>query len=270
MVKVLGTDGSEAGELDLPVQFRERIRPDIIKKAVLSAQSRRRQAYGSDERSGLQHVTHWKKRSRAYRGIRGKSYPSSRTPRKITMRRGSQMSGPGGEAPQAVGGRKAHPPKAEKDFSKDINDKERRKGIRSAIAATMDREAVESRGHEVGDAELPLVVSDEVEGFEDTSEVVKLLEELGLEDELERVEEREERSGKGKNRGRRKREKTGPLLVVGEDGGVSRAARNIPGVEVARVEELNAEVLAPGTEPGRLTVWTENAVEKLGEEDMFR
>ncbi|MDY6768844.1 MAG: 50S ribosomal protein L4, partial [Candidatus Nanohaloarchaea archaeon] len=163
MATIHGTDGADAGEIELPAQFRERVRPDIIKKAVLSAQSRRRQAYGADEESGLKHVTHWKKRSRAYRGIRGRSYPSSRTPRKITFRRGMQMSGPGGEAPQAVGGRKAHPPKAEKDFEKDINEKERRKGIRSAIAATMDGDVVRERGHAIEDVDLPLVVDADVE-----------------------------------------------------------------------------------------------------------
>jgi large subunit ribosomal protein L4e len=29
------------------------------------------------------------------------------------------------------------------------------------------------------------------------------------------------------------------------------------------VTNLNAEMLAPGTHPGRLTVWTSNAIEKL-------
>ncbi|MFB6295152.1 MAG: 50S ribosomal protein L4 [Candidatus Nanohaloarchaea archaeon] len=270
MVDVHGTDGEEAGEVDLPLQFKERVRPDIIKKAVLAAQSNRRQAYGADEESGLKHVTHWKKRSRAYRGIRGRSYPSSRTPRKITFRRGMQMSGPGGEAPQAVGGRKAHPPKADKDFSKDINEKERRKAIRSAIAATMDEDAVSERGHELGDVDLPLVVDSDVEELEKTAEVEALLERLGLEDELERVQEPAARAGKGTRRGRPDRLKVGPLLVVDEDRGIGRAARNIPGVDVCEVEQLNAEVLAPGTDPGRLVVWTETAVERLDDEDLFR
>ncbi|MDY6761558.1 MAG: 50S ribosomal protein L4 [Candidatus Nanohaloarchaea archaeon] len=270
MADVHGTDGTATGEVDLPLQFQERVRPDIIKKAVLAAQSNRRQPYGADEESGMKHVTHWKKRSRAYRGIRGRSYPSSRTPRKITFRRGMQMSGPGGEAPQAVGGRKAHPPKADKDFSKDINEKERRKAIRSGIAATMDKETVRERGHVVDGADLPLVVDADVEELEQTAEVEALLERLGLGDELERVRENAGRAGKGTRRGRPGREKAGPLFVVGEDRGIARAARNLPGVDVCTVEQLNAELLAPGTEPGRLTVWTETAVERLDEEGLFR
>ncbi|MDY6770060.1 MAG: 50S ribosomal protein L4 [Candidatus Nanohaloarchaea archaeon] len=270
MVNVHGTDGEETGEVELPLQFRERIRPDIVKRAVLATQSRRRQAYGADEESGLKHVTHWKKRSRAYRGIRGKSYPSSRTPRKITFRRGMQMSGPGGEAPQAVGGRKAHPPRAEKDFEKDINEKERRKGIRSAIAATADEDAVRERGHAVGDADLPLVVDADIEAMDATSEVRALLERLGLEAELERVAEPQARAGSGANRGRPTREKAGPLIVVREDDGIARGARNLPGVEVRTVDQLDAEALAPGTEPGRLTVWSETAIQALDEEGLFR
>ncbi|MDY6766171.1 MAG: 50S ribosomal protein L4 [Candidatus Nanohaloarchaea archaeon] len=270
MVDVQGTDGTAAGEIELPLQFQERVRPDIIKKAVLAAQSNRRQPYGADEESGMKHVTHWKKRSRAYRGIRGRSYPSSRTPRKITFRRGMQMSGPGGEAPQAVGGRKAHPPKADRDFSKDINEKERRKAIRSAIAATMDKDAVRERGHAVDDVDLPLVVDASLEQLEKTSEVETVLQQLGLSDELDRVRTPSPRAGRGTSRGRPTRSRAGPLLVVGEDQGIARAARNIPGVQVCTVEQLNAEVLAPGTDPGRLVVWTETAIQRLDEEGLFR
>lgn len=269
MADVTDLDGSDAGTTELPRQFNERVRPDIIKKAVEVGQANRRQPYGSDSRAGLKHVTHWKKRSRAYRGIRGKSYPSSRTPRKITFRRGMQMSGPGGEAPQAVGGRRAHPPKGTKDWSKDINTKERRKAIRSAIAATTDLETVRERGHRV-DRELPIIVDGAVEALEHTAEVEELLEALGLAEELERVREPQHRAGKGKGRGRATRTRTGPLLVVDQDDGIRRAARNIPGVEVATVDELSAELLAPGAQPGRLTVWSENALERLDEEDLFR
>ncbi len=56
----------------------------------------------------------------------------------------------------------------------------------------------------------------------------------------------------------------GPLIVVAEDKGLLNAAANIPGVAVAVVEGLNAELLAPGTHAGRLTVWANGAVERLG------
>ncbi len=268
MAKIINKDGKEGGSIELPSQFDERVRDDIVRKAVHSIQSKKRQPYGSDEKAGLKHVTDWVQRNRAYRSRRGKSYPSSRTPRKITFRRGMQMSGPGGKAPQTVGGRRAHPPKAEKDFTKNINDKERKKAIRSGIAATKDLNKVTNRGHRVEDIELPLVVENDFESLEKTSEVKKVLKQLGLEEELDRCKEKKIRAGKGKMRGRKYKRKVGPLLVIGEDNGINKAARNVPGVEVVRVENLNAEQLAPGGVPGRLTVWTENAMKKL-DEDLF-
>ena len=68
-------------------------------------------------------------------------------------------------------------------------------------------------------------------------------------------------------RGRKMKQAVGPLLVVAEDEGIARAAKNLPGVDIALVENLNAEFLAPGTHPGRLTLWTNSAIERL--EKMF-
>jgi large subunit ribosomal protein L4e len=55
----------------------------------------------------------------------------------------------------------------------------------------------------------------------------------------------------------------GPLIVVAENRGIFNAAGNLPGVTIAAVNVLNAEMLAPGAHPGRLTVWTNGAIEQL-------
>jgi large subunit ribosomal protein L4e len=55
----------------------------------------------------------------------------------------------------------------------------------------------------------------------------------------------------------------GPLIVVAQNKGIFDAASNIIGVEVATVNNLNTEMLAPGTHAGRLTLWTNGAIEKL-------
>jgi len=52
--------------------------------------------------------------------------------------------------------------------------------------------------------------------------------------------------------------------VVAENKGLVEAAGNLPGVDIVDVKNLNAELLAPGTHPGRLTLWTNGAIEKLG------
>ncbi len=57
--------------------------------------------------------------------------------------------------------------------------------------------------------------------------------------------------------------------VVGTDTGVGMAARNLPGVDIAEVHGLNAELLAPGTHPGRLVVWTTSAIDRLEKENLF-
>ncbi|MFB6147394.1 MAG: 50S ribosomal protein L4 [Candidatus Nanohaloarchaea archaeon] len=249
--------------MELPVQFDERVRPDIVKRAVLSIQSKNRQAYGSDPEAGLKHVTRWKKRNNAFRTQKGRG--QSRTPRKIMLNRGSQFMGEGAEAPNTRGGRRAHAPKADKDWTEEINDKERRKAIRSAIAASNDEELV-SEKHDY-DGDLPIV--DDFEDIEKTSELQERLEELELGDELERASEKKVRAGRGANRGRKYRTKTGPLLVVTGESDAVKAASNLPGVDVSRVENLNAELLAPGAQPGRLVVWSEDALEKMEEEDLF-
>ena len=55
----------------------------------------------------------------------------------------------------------------------------------------------------------------------------------------------------------------GPLIVVVDGKSIANAASNIPGVQVTTLSNLNTEMLAPGTHPGRLTIWTNGAIEKL-------
>lgn len=248
----------------LPLQFNERVRPDIMKRAVLSIQSKNRQPYGSDPEAGLRHVTRLRKRNNAFRTQKGRGF--SRTPKKALNNRGSQFYWVGAEAPNTRGGRRAHAPKAEKEFHEEINNKERRKAIRSGIAATSDSELVQQR-HKF-DGEVP-IIEEGIEEVEKTADLKELLEDLGMTEELERVKKKKVRAGKGKTRGRKYKRRVGPLLVVESDEGVFQAASNLPGVDVVRVENLNAEHLAPGTQPGRLVVWSQDAMNKLEDEELF-
>ena len=47
------------------------------------------------------------------------------------------------------------------------------------------------------------------------------------------------------------------------------AADNLQGVEVSVVNNLNAELLAPGGDIGRTTVWSKAALERLDKEKLF-
>ncbi|RLJ03411.1 MAG: 50S ribosomal protein L4 [Candidatus Aenigmatarchaeota archaeon] len=263
MVDVIGIDGKKIGSVKLPEVFNEPYRPDLIKRAVVAAQANRRQPYGSDPLAG-------KRTSARYFGSRDAA-PDKRMMNR-EMSRLPRIFGDtsyatymkGAFAPQAVGGRRAHPPKVEKIWEKKINDKERRKAIRSAIAGTARIELIKERGH-LYDGNVPIVVDDKIECVNSTKSIISFLEKVGLSKELERCKEKKIRAGKGKMRGRRYRRKVGGLFVVSEDKGISRAVKNIPGFEVVDVDNLNAELLSPGAHGIRLTIWTKSALKRIGE-----
>ncbi len=177
----------------------------------------------------------------------------------------SPAAGLGAFSPQTVGGRQAHPPKVERVLRERINKKERRLAIRSAIAATKEKKLVESRGHMVEKVpELPIIVVDEFEEIKKIKQVKAALEKLGTWRDVERVSASTKvRAGRGKMRGRRYRQAVGPLIVVGEKRGIELGAGNLPGVSIVNVKNLGAEALAPGGVPGRLTIWTKSAIQKL-------
>jgi len=262
--ELLSLEGKKEKEITLPEQFTEEYRPDVIKRAVLAIQANKRQPYGAKATAGIRASAELSRRRRQYRGSYGKGI--SRVPRKIMTRRGLHMNWVGAFAPGTVGGRRAHPPKAEKDWTQKINNKERRLAIRSAISATAMKEVVEQRA---SFTKVPVIVADGLEKLAKTRDVEALMNALGMQKELERISVRKMRSGKGKTRGRRYKTKKSLLFVVSGKCALEKAAKNLAGVDVAQVKSLNAELLAPGAVAGRLTVWSEKAVEMLGKEKLF-
>lgn len=266
-IPIYDISSKKIGEINLPSQFNEDVRHDLISRAVLSIQSNKRQPYGAMPEAGKRASKEISKRRRNYRGSYG--HGISRTPRKILSRRGTRMFWVGAFAPNTVGGRRAHPSKAIKNWYMKINRKERRKAIRSAISATIIADLVRKRGHITPD-NYPFVLDSKFEELSKTKDVVNTLKLIGLEKELERTENKAIRSGKGKLRGRKYKSKKGPLIVVvSKDAKIMKAAANLPGIEVIGVKNLNAELLAPGETPGRLTLWTTGAIQMLEKEKLF-
>ncbi|MEK6868731.1 MAG: 50S ribosomal protein L4, partial [Nanoarchaeota archaeon] len=103
-LNVLDTSKNKTGEINLPVQFDEEVRPDLISRAVLALQSSKRQAYGAMPEAGKRASSTLSKRRRRYRGSYG--HGISRTPRKILSRRGTRMYWVGAFAPNTRGGRR--------------------------------------------------------------------------------------------------------------------------------------------------------------------
>ncbi len=244
---VYSLEGEITEEIELPPVFETEYRPDIIKRAVLSCISKRIQPRGTKKEAGKRHVAHYL----------GKNRGISRTPRLSSAGRRAAF------VPQAVGGRRAHPPKKEKIYAEKINRKEKQLAVRSAISMSANPDIVRARGHKIdGIKEIPLIVEDSVEELEKTQEVAEVFENLGAHQDVERARKRKVRAGKGKMRGRKYKKKKGPLLVTTKP---VTCARNLAGVDVVCVENLGPEHLAPGTHPGRLVIWTKSAIQKLEE-----
>ncbi len=239
-------DGAVAREIDLPVIFDEEYRPDLIKRAVLALQSTRYQPHGTNPFAGLRtSAVSW-----------GSGRGVAQVPR---LKNSSRVA----RIPQAVGGRAAHPPKVEKVLERKINKQEKRKALRSAVAATINPDLVAARGHRFEGA-VPFVFEDAFEGITRTADVISALESAGIYGDVERSKQsRKVRAGRGKMRGRRYKQRKSLLIVTGDE--PLTAARNLAGVDAVSVAQLNTELLAPGTQAGRLTVWTERAVQKLEE-----
>jgi large subunit ribosomal protein L4e len=247
---IYNLQGKASAKTTLPTIFATPLRPDIIKRAVLATQSNRLQPQGRNLMAG--------KRTTAE--SRGTGSGISRVPR---IKGGS---GRAKFAPSTVGGRQPHPPTSQKTIIKRIPKKESRLALLSAIAATANKATVKSRGHEIDNVpQIPMIVTDDIAELKRTKDVKETFACLGLTDDVTRViNSRKIRAGKGKRRGRKMKQAVGPLIVIVEDKGLQEAAANVPGVDVALVKMLNAELLAPGTHAGRLTVWTFGALEQLG------
>ena len=259
-VDILDLQGKSVRKIDLPEVFNEQFRPDLIKRAVLALQSQRRRPYGPDELSGLRTSAHYHGRRRQRWTMMMRDM--ARLPRLHAT--SPHLTWRARKAPQTVKGRRAHPPKPEKKWAQKINKKEMLLAKRSAIAATAKKEIVKERGHRVNEVkQLPLIIKDDVQSIKKTKDVEKLLLSLGLGDELNRSKQKKVRAGKGKMRSRKYKRKIGALIVVSKDDGIVKACKNLPGVNVQDVKNISVEDLAPGTMPGRLTIWSESSLKNL-------
>jgi large subunit ribosomal protein L4e len=247
-VHLYDVGGKVVGTVDLPPVFASDLRTDLIRRAVTAFAANRRQPYGAMFHAGMRHSVRWS----------GKGQGVSRVPRI----RGTMI---GAQAPGTVGGRQAHPPVVERIWTKKVNEKERRRARNAALAAIRDPQVVGARGHRFSaKTSVPVIVQDAVEEIESASEAVEFLEAVGLYDDVVRAKDGTHvRQGRGKWRGRRYRRPRGPLLVVRDAAKARQGFGNLPGVEVVTPAGLNAEILAPGGDPGRLTIFSASALEAL-------
>ncbi|MEM3399662.1 MAG: 50S ribosomal protein L4 [Candidatus Micrarchaeia archaeon] len=257
-VPIYGIDGKKKGEIAIPVIFSEPVREEIIRRAFIAEQTLLYQPKGTMPMAGMRTTAEYIGRKESYRAIKNRGI--SRLPReKLPKGRFGRVR----MVPHSVGGRRAHPPKPEKKLIELINRKEYMKALRSAIAATAVKEWITARGYS-HDLEVPIVLDNKFEEMKKTKEVAETLRLLGLDGEIKRGSIVKARSGVRKRKGGTKRPKT-VLIVVSEDKGILKAARNIAGADASLVKELTVSTLAPGGVPGRITIWSEGAIRYLSE-----
>ena len=240
------------GEVQLPEVFLAPVRSDLVNFVFANLNKNRRQAYGVNQRAGMEYnAESW-----------GPGRAVARVPR--VSGSGTHRSGQGAFANSCRGGRMYNPTTVWRRLHRKVNLNQRRHAVASAIAASAIPSLVLARGHRVNQVpEIPLVV-DSLQ-VSKTKELLKILKALGCEEELNTIlENKKIRPGVGKQRNRKYKVKKGPLIIYDQGSiNVKKAARNIPGVEVCNVERLNLLQLCPGGHLGRFVIWTKDAFEKL-------
>jgi len=128
----------------------------------------------------------------------------------------------------------------------------------------LNKDIVANRGH-ILPKDFPFILSNDIENIKKTKDVVEMLLALGFKNELDRTSSTtmKIRAGKGKNRTRPYKIKKSVLFVVSKKCDLNKAAANVSGVDIVTPTHLNAELLAPGTKPGRLTLYTEGAIDEI-------
>merc|ERR1711962_778613 len=253
LVSVFNEQGEVASQVTLPAVFKAPIRPDVVHFVHSNMAKNSRQPYAVHKHAGHQ--------------TSAESWGTGRAVARIPRVRGSgtHRSGQAAFGNMCRGGRMFAPTKTWRRWHRKVHGAQKRYAMCSAIAATGVPALVMAKGHQIGGiSEVPLVVSDKVQGFQKTKEAVVFLRRNKAWADVAKVyATRRMRAGKGKMRNRRRVQKLGPLVIYDQDQGLTKAFRNIPGVDCIQVDALNILKLAPGGHVGRFVIWTEAAFKKL-------
>jgi large subunit ribosomal protein L4e len=246
MANVLDKNGVSKGQASLPSVFSDRVRPELIRRAVIAENSYKLQPQGHYILAGMQTTAAYYGAMNSYRT--GRHMGIAIRPR---QKLGGGAQGDVRRIPSAVKGKRAHPHVIEKKLFEKINKKEYQRAIRSAVAAT----ATEGKA---------LIFSNDFESISKTKEVLMVLAKIGISKEVEKSHEGMTKR-KGVRRSTRQRIYPRSILFVVSGGNILRSAKNLTGADTCKVENLTANLLAPGGNPGRTTIWTEGALAKLEE-----
>lgn len=252
-MEVYGLDGKVEKSVNAPSVFSEHFRQDLVRRALLSEQSADYQPQGHNLLAGMRTTAVYVgKYSAAYR--RGRHMGIAIRPR---QKLGGGAQGDVRRIPSATKGRRAHPHRIEKTTYEQINTREYAAAIRSAVGGCADIHMVKGKHTYEGKA-VPIVVDDKLEGIAKTKDLVKALSALGVKSDLERSQKATLRRGL-KRLSKVRHFRNSVLIVSKSSDKISKAGRNIPGVDVCSINDLSIKTLAPGAMP-RLSIWTESAI----------
>ncbi|CAG9999770.1 unnamed protein product [Clonostachys rhizophaga] len=261
-VSIIGKDGTPTGATHpIPAVFSSPIRPDIVQQVHTGIAKNKRQPYSVSEKAGHQtSAESW-----------GTGRAVARIPR--VSGGGTHRAGQAAFGNMCRSGRMFAPTKIWRKWHVKVNQGQKRYATVSALAASAAAPLLLARGHQIMSIpEVPLVVDSAV--FEagagaKTASSLAVLKAVGAGPDLDKVKASKKlRAGKGKLRGRRHRQRRGPLVVydAAVDGKeLIKGFRNIPGVETSPVSALNLLQLAPGGHLGRFVIWTSAAFKALDE-----
>jgi len=254
LVGVYSDSKPSTQHVTLPGVLTAPIRSDIVQDVHTRMAKNKRQPYAVSKYAGHQtSAESW-----------GTGRAVARIPR--VAGGGTHRAGQGAFGNMCRGGRMFAPTKTWRRWHRKISVNQKRYALASALAASALPSLVLARGHRIEQIpEVPLVVDNKVvDNIDKTSKAVALLKTLGAFNDIEKVKDsRKVRAGKGKMRNRRYVQRRGPLLVYNEKTPLTKAFRNLPGVELASVTRLNLLQLAPGGHLGRFVIWTKDAFERL-------
>ena len=244
--KILNTQET----IELPQVFSSSIRRDIVEKTQAAMFKKQRYTVfplaGKQSSTGKQSHTR-----RKFKTLYGKGI--SRVPRKALWRRGDQFYWVGTFIPGTVKGRQAHPPKIGRR-DRVINKKEKILALRSCIAATASKELLQQNYSTFNSKlELPIIIKSSLLGK--TKEIVNALKI----NKIEILKDKKIRAGKGKTRGRKYKNAKKILLILGEK---EKSPTSI--FNSIKISQLNTQDLSLNGKPGKLVIYTENAIKELG------
>jgi large subunit ribosomal protein L4e len=259
-LNILDMNGAKKKEITTDI-FDAPIRKDIIQKIVEveKYEERQKQRYGPYWYAGMETSASGsvKHNRHVWKTDRGKGM--SRFPKKRMSDKGDRFVWVGAVSPDTRKGRRAHPPHIIRADIK-INKKELLFGLKSALSLVSSSEEITKKysslaGKQIK-AKLPVVVEEKILSAK-TKDVFNALKKIFGEEVFSLlIQNKEQRAGIGKMRGRRYKYNAGLLLIVGD-----KEERKISGFDVVKAKNIKLKDLA--SNGARFTAFTENAIKDL-------